>query len=208
MPEIDKRYSAHLEAQVSVLSYACQDADKRYSAQARAVDELLQRMLRLPQPPIRAHLTSGAPYLPEHPDVALSISHTRGYVAALIAPRGYRTGIDIERYRPQLESVRPRYLRPQEEELLQQRLPSHSTLERLALLWAAKEAAFKALQPASGSLHSSELTEVIPTSRDAGELLLTSQEAALTFPAHYHLYPDYVCCWIALVPSEETNTEN
>ena len=110
---------------------------------------LIQEALSLPSPPELAHHTSGAPFLPQHPEKSISISHAAGVVAVLLAPSTYRLG-DVERRRPQLLRVQAKYLHGDELPML---LPCISDeLTALTLLWSAKEALFKLLQPPSQSL--------------------------------------------------------
>ena len=70
---------------------------------------------------------------------ALSISHCRGYAAAL-ACTGSACGLDIEPVAPRLANVQARFTTPEEIALLHA-LPE--PLARLAVLWTAKEAVKK-----------------------------------------------------------------
>ena len=70
---------------------------------------------------------------------ALSISHCRGYAAAL-ARVGGACGLDIEPVAPRLATVQARFTTPEEIALLHA-LPD--PLTRLALIWTAKEAVKK-----------------------------------------------------------------
>ena len=70
---------------------------------------------------------------------ALSISHCRGYAAAL-ARVGGACGLDIEPVAPRLATVQARFTTPEEIALLHA-LPDRLT--RLALIWTAKEAVKK-----------------------------------------------------------------
>ncbi|MCA1299050.1 4'-phosphopantetheinyl transferase family protein [Stappia indica] len=89
----------------------------------------------------RPHIVS--PYL--HRDVAVSLSHTRGFVAAAIA-RGFRIGIDAERQDPsrsQLD-IADRFFAGQEAERLRA-LPQNRTSPEFTALWTLKEAFVKAI---------------------------------------------------------------
>lgn len=89
--------------------------------------------------------THGRPHLAipltEHPAASISISHSRGYAAALVHQSG-DCGIDIQQKTPKLISVQERFTSDDELRLLH---PITDTLTRLALLWAAKEAIKKCL---------------------------------------------------------------
>lgn len=111
---------------------------------------LIQEALSLPSPPELAHHPSGAPFLPQHPEKSISISHAAGVVAVLLAPSIYRLGVDVERRRPQLLRVQTKYLHDDELPMLLPCIPDELTA--LTLLWSAKEALFKLLQPPSQSL--------------------------------------------------------
>ncbi|MEN8200316.1 MAG: 4'-phosphopantetheinyl transferase superfamily protein, partial [Thermodesulfobacteriota bacterium] len=75
----------------------------------------------------------------------LSISHSEDYGAALIS--NTPCGIDIQYHDPGLERVKERFCTETEERLLARQTPELSTLSRLSLLWAGKEALKKMLSP-------------------------------------------------------------
>ncbi|MBU1568095.1 MAG: 4'-phosphopantetheinyl transferase superfamily protein [Proteobacteria bacterium] len=75
------------------------------------------------------------------PDV--SITHGGEYAAALAADTP--CGIDIQPHKENLLRVREKYCSLEEMQLLAELLPNVSLLPQLSLLWAAKEAAKKAL---------------------------------------------------------------
>lgn len=89
----------------------------------------------------RPHIVSPHP----HRDVAVSLSHTRGFVAAAIA-RGFRIGIDAERRDPsrsQLD-IADRFFANQEAERLRS-LPQNRVAPAFTALWTLKEAFVKAI---------------------------------------------------------------
>lgn len=73
----------------------------------------------------------------------ISITHGGDYAAALAAASP--CGIDIQLQRDNLLRVMEKYCIPDEEHLLKELLPNTAALARLSILWAAKEAAKKAL---------------------------------------------------------------
>ncbi len=102
-----------------------------------------------PAAPDAAHLQfmiaeSGRPFLnpnavPEQGTVPhVSISHSRGYALAIAASTP--CGIDIQAVSDALLRVKDRFCSPEEEELLARHLQKLQPGERLALLWAVKEA--------------------------------------------------------------------
>lgn len=75
------------------------------------------------------------------PAASVSISHSRGYAAALACQVG-SCGIDIQHLTPQLATVAERFARVEELDLIDSRL---APLTRLGLIWTAKEAVKKCL---------------------------------------------------------------
>ncbi|MDE6267927.1 MAG: 4'-phosphopantetheinyl transferase superfamily protein [Muribaculaceae bacterium] len=98
--------------------------------------------LHLPLPsdayPLISHLPSGAPFIPSHPELFLSVSHSAMHVAVAVSA-SRPVGIDIERWRPSLLKVARRFLSDSE-------FPNFSSFPRsLLTAWTIKEATFKLL---------------------------------------------------------------
>lgn len=144
-----------------------------------------------------AHYPSGAPYLPEHPEWALSLSHSPRALVLLLypqrSPREILLGVDLEEEREQLDRVAARYLHEGELSLLEH--AGYSPRRARCLLWAAKEAAYKAYQPASGSLLSFRLEEHRAAHQ---ELILSYGRHRCTM--HYQPLEQAMLCYTA-VPS-------
>jgi len=87
--------------------------------------------------------THGGPRLEQTTcqDVALSISHSRGYAAA-VACRSGSCGIDVQYLTPKLAAVADRFTHEDELDLIS---PLSAPLTRLGLIWTAKEAVKKCL---------------------------------------------------------------
>ncbi|MDR2810922.1 MAG: 4'-phosphopantetheinyl transferase superfamily protein [Tannerellaceae bacterium] len=100
-----------------------------------AVRVLLKELLGRETPV--AYREDGAPYLPEI-HIHLSISHTQGFAAVILNEQS-PTGIDIEYLHPRIQKVRSRFMRPEEESMID---AQHET-EHLLLCWCAKETLFK-----------------------------------------------------------------
>lgn len=83
----------------------------------------------------------GGERLPGRPDI--SISHSGEFALALVAQTF--CGVDIQKTSPTLVRVKERFCADQEERLLTSALRKSDHLMSLARLWAAKEAAKKAL---------------------------------------------------------------
>ncbi len=99
-----------------------------------AVQRAKQRILSSPI----SHTAKGRPWLEEHPNCALSISHSQHWLAVAIGPLGTPLGIDVEEKTQQAERTLPRYSTAEEQTLLKKYgLPPIQ-------LWTAKEAVYKA----------------------------------------------------------------
>jgi len=84
------------------------------------------------------HDPEGIPHLESGQQI--SISHTRNLAG--IALGTIPLGIDLEVYRPKIERIAPRFLHPNESFALESPLK----IEKLTLIWTAKEALYKALK--------------------------------------------------------------
>lgn len=100
-----------------------------------AVRVLLKTLLE--EETLIAYHDNGAPYLPDK-DMAISISHTKGYVAVLLRADS-PAGIDIEHRGERIRKVRKRFLSLEEDKNID---PANET-EHLLIYWCAKEALFK-----------------------------------------------------------------
>ncbi len=87
------------------------------------------------------HDASRAPYLPTHPDLAISISHSRTHAAIAIGAADECFGIDIEEAREQLLRTALRFISPAD--ILRTDMPR---LQSFLYAWVAKEAVYKALR--------------------------------------------------------------
>ena len=81
------------------------------------------------------------PYLP-YEQYHFSISHCGNYAAAIVSSVS-RVGIDIEIPTEKIERIKHKFLNPQEMAMLAAPGHSISQLEKLAIMWSAKEAVFK-----------------------------------------------------------------
>ncbi len=99
---------------------------------------LLCRLLDEEQPHLE-HDAQGAPYLPDHPELSVSISHCRTAVAVVISPEG-KVGIDIECRRKIGDGLMERICTPEEQEAVHR--SDDPTMEFLRL-WTRKEAVLK-----------------------------------------------------------------
>lgn len=145
-----------------------------------------------------AHHPHGAPYLPEEPGWAVSLSHSASAVALLLAPQEspLHIGIDIEEERAKLERVLPRFVHgPELVQLEAKGLPRATVL---GLLWTAKEAAYKAVNPPSGSLLSFILEHCDPAE---GLLSLRYAPLELQLELHYLQLAGYLINYTEPIPA-------
>ena len=79
---------------------------------------------------------NGRPFFPQQPDLALSLSHSGEWVAALLSTRG-RVGTDVELVRPKAQQLASRFLSETE------RADAGDDVVKHSLYWSAKETLYK-----------------------------------------------------------------
>lgn len=176
------------------LAYVCysplKQKEKARQREQYAVSTLLQQLLQTEEAPQRAHHPDGSPYLPAYPAHALSISHTDGCVAVLLAPQGYRLGVDVEAFRPALLRTTSRYLQTEELATFFSEADAPLPLPtRYTLFWTAKEVAYKMSQPSNGSLLNYRVSHLDP---DGCRLQLLGEEGFPELCLSYILLPPFV----------------
>lgn len=174
--------------------FVCEGERAQLKVQREVTLRLIQHALELPVPPVLEHRPNGAPYLPAYPDLSISVSHTRGLVSILLAPSSWAVGVDVERLRPQLFRVQGKYLHEGECALLSTYVSKELTA--LTLLWSAKEALFKMLQPPSQSLLDFRLVSVQLEGEYRGTLLFSyGAPSRGIYHLSYEIHEDYVLCY-------------
>ncbi len=135
------------------------------------------------------------PFLPDE-EYHFSISHCGDYAAAIVST-GKRVGVDIELCNPRVMKVKNKFLHPDELKF------SNDHLEKLTLMWSAKEALFKwyALGGVDFKehlrLHKFELEE-----QGSVEAIILKDDP-VSLKVKYIITEQYVLAWTA---SEETKT--
>ena len=145
-----------------------------------------------------AYRDDGAPYLPEK-NLHISISHTKGFAAVVVSDR-CAVGIDIEYLSDRIRKVRDRFLRPEEEAMID---AGHET-EHLLLCWCAKETLFKL--PGQRGVDIREHLHVFPFAcRASGEMIVaeTCTPRAASYTLHYMINKYFAMTWSA-VPLDMT----
>ena len=159
--------------------------DSRRRLEILATRYLLKEMLDGEQ--IVSYDEYGAPSLTGSGQY-VSISHTDGYVAVIIADKP--VGIDIERRGRRVERVRSKFMQVSEDALVAE---TPDPVLSMHLIWSAKEAVFKFLGQQYFDLQN--LTRV--TSIDFKHGVMTMDvcglESALTI--YFEITKDYVLCY-------------
>lgn len=100
--------------------------------------DILCRLLDEEHPRLE-HDDKGAPYLPDHPELAVSISHCRTAVAVVVSPEG-KVGIDVECRRKIGDGLMNRVCTADERAAV---LASADPTMAFLQLWTRKEAVLK-----------------------------------------------------------------
>ena len=174
--------------------FVCEGERAQLKVQREVTLRLIQHALELPAPPVLEHRPNGAPYLPAYPDLSISVSHAEGLASILLAPSPWAVGVDVERFRPQLLRMQGKYLHEGECALLSTYVSEELTA--LTLLWSAKEALFKMLQPPSHSLLDFRLVGVHLEGEYRGTLLFSyGAPSRGRYHLSYEIHEDYVLCY-------------
>ena len=139
-----------------------------------------------------AHDSSGRPIIPGW---QVSISHTRGYAAVILARQG-RVGVDIEYRSNRVSRIASRFLRDDE----QATMPDEQLL-----FWCAKETTYKyfseqALELQEMKVHDLRvlnMNDSVVRPSSEGTLSVTNLRTAITIPVFFRLTSDY-CLTYAL----------
>ena len=135
----------------------------RFTSERRKMEWLSVRVLlysMLQEDKEIVYSSEGKPFLSDH-SFYISISHTKGYVAVMLASFT-PAGIDIEQYAQRVHKVSDRYIRSDE-----QTEPYQDDMTwGLLLHWSAKEAVFKRMENADADLRKLRLTHLFLKSKE------------------------------------------
>lgn len=196
MEEGESELMARLPASVS-------QGVERFAAPHRRLEWLSVRLLLITMlgrqdvaDALIGYTPAGAPYLLDHTH-ALSISHTKGYVAVMLAPWGSHPGIDLEQWGERVCKVASRFMREDEEVPLYYESP----VAALLLHWSAKEAMYKSM-PQQEAVDFKQHLRIFPFPI-AAEGCFDAQEYRTSlqqrYSMAYRLYPDFVLTWVTAV---------
>ena len=173
---------------------------ERYKAPHRRLEWLSVRLLLLTllhreesDEPLIGYSPSGAPYLLDG-SKAISISHTKGYVAVMLTPPAQKPGLDIEQWGDRVCKVAPRFLR--EDEVTP--IYHDSPVAALLVHWSAKEALYKALDEQEAVDFKAHLRLFPFAMATEGEMEAQEyrSQAQRRYRMAYRLYPDFVLTWV------------
>ena len=171
---------------------SCEKELLRFTSERRKMEWLSVRVLlysMLQEDKEIVYSSEGKPFLSDH-SFYISISHTKGYVAVMLAS-SVPVGIDIEQYAQRVHKVCDRYVRPDEQVESYQ----GDITWGLLLHWSAKEAVFKRMENADADLRKLRLTHFIPQEEGTFQVqeLVTAQQEL--YSVGYRICPDFVLTW-------------
>ena len=181
------------------LPQAVSEGVERYKAPHRRLEWLSVRLLLLTllhreesDEPLIGYSPSGAPYLLDG-SKAISISHTKGYVAVMLTPPAQKPGLDIEQWGDRVCKVAPRFLRVDDVTPIYHDSP----VAALLVHWSAKEALYKALDEQEAVDFKAHLRLFPFAMATEGEMEAQEyrSQAQRRYRMAYRLYPDFVLTW-------------
>lgn len=89
-----------------------------------------------------AYRENGQPYLYNHPEFEISISHSKTIVSIALS-QGFQIGLDIELIHPRLIKIADRFLNPTEFVFFNTFTTIIEKIQFLTIVWTAKEALYK-----------------------------------------------------------------
>lgn len=190
------RMDESVEELLTLLDRPEEQADflRRVTAEGRRRERLASRVLLkqlIGEEPHVDYRPSGAPFLVDH-SLHVSISHTRGYAAAILSP--LPTGIDIEYRADRVLRIRSRFMTPEEERSIDL---AHE-VEHLLLHWCAKETLFKLIDQEEVDFLTHLHVHPFPYSEQGSFQVSESRTPQLqTFQLAYQVTADYVLTWLA-----------
>lgn len=133
---------------------------------------------------------TGKPFL-ENSNAHISISHTRDFAAVIISDAG-SAGIDLERIHSRIEKIAGKFVSAQEEKFLD----GDKRLEKLFVIWGAKEVLFK--MHSTGELVFKDHLAVEPFefgSEGSIAARLTRGDLMKNYALRYKLMDDLLITW-------------
>jgi phosphopantetheinyl transferase len=138
-----------------------------------------------------AYRPNGAPFLPEK-NLHISISHTRGYAAVILSEQA-PVGIDIEYLSDRVLKVRSRFMRPEEEAMID----AGHEVEHSLVCWCAKETLFKLIGRQEVDLREHIHIRPFPFTESSGSLTVGENRTpqAASYVLHYIVNKYFAMTW-------------
>lgn len=140
---------------------------------------------------------NGRPFIAEHPDLNISLSHSGAYTAVMLSQAHSRIGIDIQVHRESISRIAPKFMTMEE-------VTSTSVPEQ-HFYWGIKESVFKAWS--KGGVAFREMIKIEPFTISANSrmhvqtaTLFCKQDVSLSFDATGLVLGDLYLSWV--VPSK------
>ncbi len=124
-------------------------------------------------------------------ELSLSISHSRGMAAAIVAPSN--VGIDIQQVVPKIHAIAHKFMREEEMACLQ----TGSETEHLHVFWGAKEALYKAYGRRELDFRKHILVEPFQLTFPKGSTMaiVEKDDYSSAFQVDYQQFEDYFLVW-------------
>lgn len=166
----------------SLESFRTENRKKEWLATRVLLKELLGEELRI------TYEEDGSPYLSEAPDMMISISHTKGYVAVYCC-ENKRVGVDIEYLSDRVVKIKNKFL--SEEELSCIDLADEA--KHLLIYWCAKETLFKLIRQTGVDFCRHLHIEPFPLQKEGFvQVRETKTSKAEVFKLAYIITPEFV----------------
>ena len=130
---------------------------------------------------------SGKPYLLSH--IRISISHSYDWLVVLFSFNGNDVGIDIEKVRDKILSIKEKFLSKKELSDLQD-----ASLEKYIIYWSSKEAIYKALDVEGLNFAEQIFIEDFTYSHKGGKIntVVRSANSKKKHTLHYQVLGNYI----------------
>ncbi len=89
-----------------------------------------------------AYKKNGQPYLRNHPESEISISHSKTIVTVALS-KGFQIGVDVEIIHPRILKIADRFLNPTEFVSFNSLITIIEKIQFLTIVWTAKESLYK-----------------------------------------------------------------
>lgn len=164
------------------------EARNRFGSEKRRKEWLATRILKylvLGKHIDIAYTSDEKPFLPEAPDLFISISHSQSYACLAIGKKNI--GIDIEGYGSSALRLCNKFLQKQEEVLLTDK----DTERQAVLLWSAKESIYKYATP-SPLVSLKDIRIISAPTVPFAPLTAEIDKERPVAHVHYRFLPDFV----------------